>query len=826
MTASILIVDDSATDRMMIQNMLSDYHTCTACNGEEALQIIHGHEDIDLIILDLNMPVMNGFEMLEALKKNEYSRDIRTIILTNYDELDKEIRGLKAGAIDYIRKPVNLESLRVRINIHLQLLNIQRLYKRKLMERSLTLGTIFDQAPIGIALAFNDKPADADNRNYTIINPMFESITGRTKDELIKAGWVNITHPDDVELDKQYYRKFTEGSIDTYNIQKRYIKPNGSVVWVDMIVTRLHIRDNYKYNHICLVQDITEKKKVEKALVESERSKAVLLSNLPGMAYRSVHDSKWTMKFVSGGCEELTGYHQENLVNNNDISFNDLILPEYRDMVWDTCEQKLSLKKPFEVEYEILTAEKKRKWVLDMGQGVYSESGTVKAIEGIIIDISDRKAHENQLKYLSEHDILTGLYSRNYFEQFLSERQSVFSDKKRAVLLLNIKKINMISLTYGYDFSEKIIKDVAKKLFELVSNRKKLFHISSERFVFFIEDYKDKKELISFYRQITENVSQLQIINALGCEFGIYELKDEEDAGTVLKNVSIAAERVDNDIAFGYCFFDDTLSDRIIRESHIKDDLLDIAENKGESTLYLMYQPLLNLKNNKIKGFEALARLKSSQLGEVTPVEFIPMAEEVRLLVPIGMKILRMAGGFMKKLKDNGYDDICVSVNVSPIQFLRNEFLEDLEEAIKEMQIDTRTLCLEITESIFTDDFEMVNRKIARIRDMGIKVAIDDFGTGYSSLSRERELQVDFLKIDKYFADKLLESDPDKAITSDIISIAHKLGHIVIAEGIEHEFQKKYLIENNCDVMQGFLFSRPLMPEDALILLKNTNEVT
>ncbi len=139
------------------------------------------------------------------------------------------------------------------------------------------------------------------------------------------------------------------------------------------------------------------------------------------------------------------------------------------------------------------------------------------------------------------------------------------------------------------------------------------------------------------------------------------------------------------------------------------------------------------------------------------------------------------------------------------------------------MNIDTSCLCLEITETIFTDDYEQINKKIDKIKEMGIRVAIDDFGTGYSSLARERELHVDYLKIDKFFADKLVEAEPEKSITGDIISMAHKLGRTVIAEGIEQEYQKKYLIEHNCDIMQGYLFSVPLMPKEALKLLALTN---
>jgi len=163
-------------------------------------------------------------------------------------------------------------------------------------------------------------------------------------------------------------------------------------------------------------------------------------------------------------------------------------------------------------------------------------------------------------------------------------------------------------------------------------------------------------------------------------------------------------------------------------------------------------------------------------------LEFIPLAEETKLIIPIGEKIIRLALGLLRKLEQIGYESISINVNVSVIQLLRNDFVEKLFETISEVQVNPKNVGIELTESIFSDDYKEVNRILGKLRSAGISVAIDDFGTGYSSLARQRELNVDYLKIDKHFIDKLVEIPPDKVITSDIISMAHKLGHYVIAE--------------------------------------------
>ena len=313
MPAKILVVDDSASDRLIIQNMLREFNVLTASDGKEALDRIREHGDIDLMILDLNMPGMDGFQVLSTLGTEPNEHKLRTIILTNYDELENELMGLKLGAVDYIRKPIQMASLRARIEIHLELIRIQQLLVRDLHEQGLTFDVIFNQSPIGIAISGGEEPRLGGVTKFLTVNPMYEKITGRTQQELLEVGWDSFTHPDDFITEIRNYQDLLSGKIDSYAMEKRYIRPDGSIVWVSLIAATLKIVDQNMYKYICLVQNITRRKTMEKALVESERSKAVLLSHLPGLAYRCNYDADWTMQFVSDGCLELTGYAPEKI---------------------------------------------------------------------------------------------------------------------------------------------------------------------------------------------------------------------------------------------------------------------------------------------------------------------------------------------------------------------------------------------------------------------------------------------------------------------------------------------------------------------------------
>ena len=203
------------------------------------------------------------------------------------------------------------------------------------------------------------------------------------------------------------------------------------------------------------------------------------------------------------------------------------------------------------------------------------------------------------------------------------------------------------------------------------------------------------------------------------------------------------------------------------------------------------------------------------------PNEFIPIAEESGLIIGLGLEILEQGCKFLCEMDEKGLSKVNVSVNVSAIQLIGDDFFERLKEILVRTEANPEQLTLELTESIFANNFNEVNAKLSRIREIGIRIAIDDFGTGYSSLARERELSVDSLKIDKRFVDKINNLEKGESITGDIISMAHKLGHLVVAEGVEEQLQMDYLKAHHCNYIQGYLYSKPLTKADAI---KKLNE--
>jgi len=698
----------------------------------------------------------------------------------------------------------------------------------KELSRKLTLDealyrSMFEQAPIGIALV-NDKSFISQTEfGHMNINPMFERILGRTSRDLDNLNWADITHPDDLHADLEKFMQFKRGEINDYTLEKRFLRPDGSSVWTNMKISPLLDIPHKHSLHLCLLEDISARKEINETLKESERSKAVLLANLPGMAYRCKYDRKWTMQYVSAGCYKLTGYTAESLINNRDISFNDIITPEYRDAIWEKWKEVLAQKKTFRYEYEIVTSEGKHKWILELAQGICDNQGNVEGIEGVIFDISDRKKMEDQLKYNSEHDAWTGLYNRKHLCDTFENDQKSKTLGKTALVGINLNSINFLSLRYGFQYSQELIKKAADALKAHCSLTHLLFYTYENRFVFYVKAYKDKEELQAFCEAIAKSLDSILAVDRIGGGIGVLEIEESNslDIGQLLKNLLVASEKEVNNakMDIGISFFNEGIHGQILREEDINRELTQIAAGKNVERLFLEYQPIFDLKLKRICAFEALARLNSNSYGRVPPIEFIPIAEKTKLIIPLGNEVLLQAFNFLNRLKENGYTSIAISVNISIIQLLRDGFVKNFFRMINGMHINPDNITLEITESVFASNYREVNSILGELKKLGISIAVDDFGTEYSSLARVLELNVNCIKIDKYFIDQLSEINSGNAITGDIISMGHRLGHCVIAEGVENEAQLQYLKDKGCDKIQGYLIGKPLGKEAAMELI-------
>lgn len=426
----------------------------------------------------------------------------------------------------------------------------------------------------------------------------------------------------------------------------------------------------------------------------------------------------------------------------------------------------------------------------------------------------------NKIAY---YDKVTGIPNEDYLHEYLERK--INEDDQLAILFLDISNLELINLTYGYKHGNEILKQIVSRINNAIDLNTKCFRLNSSKLAFVVKKYNSQKDLENLANELLKAIktpTNQDIDQIIIAKIAILEVNDKNKIfDQIMLDTALALNSIEEDNNRNIVFYNEKMEALIHREDKIEKTLQNIIKEKDTNSLYLVFQPKLNIKTNKIIGFEALARMQIEELGNVSPLEFIAVAEKHKLIYDLGNIILKKAIKFLIDVKDAGFENTGMAINISGIQLLRDNFLDDVKDIIETSGIDKSLLEFELTESVFMDNFEIVNAKLAQIKKMNISISLDDFGTGYSSFSRLRDLNIDSIKIDKSFIDRVTEHSDDDLISADIISMAHKLHLTVVAEGVENEIQKTYLIKNDCDIIQGYLLSKPLIQTDALDFLRN-----
>ena len=431
----------------------------------------------------------------------------------------------------------------------------------------------------------------------------------------------------------------------------------------------------------------------------------------------------------------------------------------------------------------------------------------------------------HMIRKLAHYDPTTGLYNKLYFKRFLNEEAVNNSNTNRCLLIIRCNNLNLVKLFFGQDRLQSLLARKAEGLKGLGLKEGLLFKYSEITFCIFLRDYSKRDYLVDIANGIIDEFDLIkdefagnQFINT---RLGILEIaRGPLHPDRLLKQIDLIIDKIGKSGDRGYEFFDETIQGDIILGRAIEKELRESIYD-GYEGFYLVYQPQIDLKTNRIVGFEALLRWNNEELGSLSPNEFIGISEKFGLIIPLGEWVLEEACCFIKLIEDREIENIKVSVNISVVQLLQESFVGDIVKIIDKTGINPKNLELEITESHFMDNYAMANGKLKLLREKGISISLDDFGTGYTSLSRLKNLNIDGLKIDKSFIDNIVRLDEDDIFVKNIILLAKELGLTTVAEGVEREVQRRYLQIRDCDIMQGYLFSRPVPMADAINKIYN-----
>lgn len=443
--------------------------------------------------------------------------------------------------------------------------------------------------------------------------------------------------------------------------------------------------------------------------------------------------------------------------------------------------------------------------------------------EQLLDNEEEIRANYNHIEYLAYHDLLTNLPNKLYF---LEQVDLLFSlpenkDLSHGIYFLDMDNFKTINDTLGHDLGDEILTASGKKLSTLLSSKDILARVGGDEFLLFKYDIGSEEKALHFSSQILSAFAKPFIIRKetvyVGLSIGIALYPQHGNAHKALvKNADIAMYKSKELGRNRASVFDKFMENELNRNIEILDILRTAVENHE---VYLMYQPQIDSNTHEIIGFEALMRINSQKLGPLAPKEFIPIAEESGLIVDLGLWALREACRFNKQLIDMGHDPRAVSVNISSIQLNQDNFIQTVKEVLEETELPPQYLELEITESTLISSLIDSAQLLQDFQSLGVRISLDDFGTGYSSLKYLTSLPINTLKIDKSFVDNICSNSKDNYIARSIIKLAHQLNIKVIAEGVEDEQQFNLLKEGDCDIIQGYLFSRPLLPDILIELL-------
>src|SRR5215213_1325564 len=674
--------------------------------------------------------------------------------------------------------------------------------------------SIFDHAPIGVAMVSLEG-------RYLQVNRSLCEILGYTEEELRALTWQEITHPDDLATSSAYARRIVEAEFPKYHLDKRFLHADGHTVWASLSVSLVRDAEDEPLYFICQIQDVSERKKVEKVIKVSEERFRSLVQYSSDII--TILEADGTIRYVSPAVERITGYKPEEQVGTNAFAS---VHPDDREQALNTFAEVL--KRPgLHPPQEFRVPHKDGSW--RYLEHVVNNLVDDPAVRGVVVnswDVTERKALVEQLSYQAFHDLLTGLPNRALFMDRLQHAliRANRRGSKVAVLFIDLDNFKVINDSLGHKVGDQLLVAVAERLKTCLRPEDTAGRLGGDEFTILVENISSVGEVVQIAERIAETLQppfalEDQEVFATASTGIALNSPAQEQAADLLRHADLAMYRAKRRGKARYEVFEPSMDakalERLMLETGLRRALV-------RQQFRVHYQPIVALDNDKIAGVEALVRWEHPQRGLLLPEEFISIAEETGLIVRIGQWVLREAGkqAHIWQERYPGTPPLTISVNLSTREFFHPKLVA---EVLDESEIDPASLQLEITEGAMrSNGTSSTDRTLRNLKRMGVQLAIDDFGLGYSSLSYLKRFPVDFLKIDRSFIAGL-RGEPngvskDTEITKAMIELTHALGLRVIAEGVETSEQLAQLRNMKCDFAQGNYFSEPL-PSEALAVI-------
>ncbi|MFA6014604.1 MAG: EAL domain-containing protein [Gallionellaceae bacterium] len=885
---SILLVDDMPENIHELMSVLSDeYRIQVANTGAKAIEMVLGTTPPDLILLDIVMPEMDGYEVCRRIKATEIGNQIPIIFLSVVDSAVEKVRGFSIGAADYITKPFDIDEVRARIRTHLELNRLQRSFEQMVRQqtRSLILKTslyaVLSKSNAAIVherdkQAFLEKTCEvilqvegfklayiaSENAAHQIIPIAYKGAATDYIKNLVLSSDANLPEgrgPSGTAIRENrviVIKNFINDPMTElwhepakqHGLRSTITLPIKTSDFTGVLVVFSDVEDYFDNEIIELLKQLSDdvafglhnfslEAQRKNTLDKLQRSEMML-----EIAGKLVQMGGWAVDVPSMQMTWSNEVYEIHEIPLDTLVTPDQALhfyaPESLNTIKTAIGQLLNEGIGFDEELEVITASKRRIWVRSIGQAVRDSNGKILLLQGAVQDITqakqdvaDKIASASQIDRLAHYDQLTGLPNRALLEDRLSNSIVHAQQHKRYIglIFLNLDHFHTVNDIYGHLGGDQILTATAERLSVAVSNLASISRLSADTFVIMLPDLNTSEEINRIAEHISQQVykpfklgdQQIQLSARMGV--AVYPV-DGDTAAILMKNADSALiDAKQSGSRNGFRFYSSSMNERALKLLTMSSKLREAIE---QNQLVLYYQPQVDIITGHIIGAEALIRIQHPELGLIPPGEFISVAEETGLIVPMGEWAIREACRQMQQWHKEISTELIVAVNLSPMQLHQSSLIDTVKNALRDSGLAAQYLELEFTESAIMQNVGDTIAIMQQFKDMGLHLSIDDFGTGYSSLSYLKQFPVDKLKIDQSFVSNITQDPNDAAIVQAIIVLGRTLGMTTIAEGVETEAQLGYLRSVHCKEMQGYLFSRPVPATEFLALLNRENTLT
>jgi len=844
----LLIVDDSEDIQELVRVWLAreplDFFSCA--DGRKA-QSAAAELRPDLILLDVDLPGADGFEVCKQMKSDPATADIPIVFLTGASSTEEKLRGLEMGATDYITKPFDPAELRARVRSSLHTRNLIDLLAQK-EERFRVLAENSSDVISRQAL----------DGTFLYVSPASMAILGYAPEEIVGLKLGGFVHPDDKQAVETTYAAARSVG-ETGQIEFRFRRADGKYIWLESTCRRALDPAGGNVGEVhASTRDVTLRKQMEyREQVRAETLEMIaqgrpmddILNRLVDAAHRQEPQA-------AAAAVALIGEQNRHLAPRLPKALADAIetkLPEIiarfvalsanqadRAIVCDLCDEPAwadllpHLKEQgIRSCWAMLIQSRHREpsgafciYLRDNQRPGASAVEMLKLASELTGVAREHRQLTEQLTFQAHHDALTGLPNRVLFNDRLQQALAAAARMSQplAVLLIDVDRFKLVNDTYGHPNGDELLCQIASRLGRRLRNSDTLARMGGDEFAAILCNLTNSadaervaKELVdAFQRPIDLLGRELVVTVTIGA--AIFP-RHGTDAASLLRNADLAlyrAKEAGGNIAL---IFLPEMGEGIVARLELESALRHAVDRKE---LCLQYQPKVD-RHGRIRSVEALIRWHHPTLGLVSPGAFIPLAEDTGLILPVGAWVLQEAARQFRQWRQEGCAPESVAVNVSALQFAQPDFISTVESALQASDCREPWLEIELTESLLMRNMRDASEKLDILHTRGVSVAIDDFGTGYSSLAYLQRLSLETLKINQVFFDmvKPRNSEPNgRSIIGAIVALAKSLDLQVVAEGVETEFQRKFLVDAGVDLMQGFLFGAALSADEIEAFLR------